>query len=427
MRNFRKKFVEKVRALGGNPVKTAKSFSLGTFLGVTPLVGLQVLTGLLLAFLFKLNKTAVVTGVLNTNWTKGLLLYPINYKIGCFLMGNPARINMAEIFQGNVAAHLLQGGSSLFFALLLGGFITGMLLAGIYYILIIKILTRKNIMQTTEKNPEEMSKRPYALITGASQGLGKALARELASRKYNLLLVSLKEEGLASFCSELKSTYAVDARYFETDFREKESVYEVARWANEVSQVNVLINNAGLGGTVAFDSASPEYLDTIIQVNVRATSILTRLMLPQLRAHSKAYILNVASMASFSPFAYKTVYPASKAFIYSFSRGLFEELRHSNVFVSVIHPGPIKTNAEVTARIEKQGIFGKLGLVPVEKLARIAITQLFRRDSLILPGTMNKINWLLMNLIPNAWKLILLSRAVRKEISTDRQLHPAIA
>jgi short-subunit dehydrogenase len=260
--------------------------------------------------------------------------------------------------------------------------------------------------------------KKYALLTGASQGIGKAMAHELASKNINLLLVSLKGEGLADFCTEIQNKYNVDAKYFETDFYQYDSVYDVAKWAISNYSVNILINNAGIGGTKAFESATPEYIDNIIQVNVRTTSLLTRLMLPELKKQDKSYILNVASMASFSPFAFKTVYPASKAFIYSFSRGLHEELKGTNVFVSVIHPGPVKTNADVTARIEKQGFFGKIGQVSPQELARIAIKQLLKRDSLILPGILNKLNWVLMMLLPNAWKLPILSRVVRKEINS---------
>ena len=199
-------------------------------------------------------------------------------------------------------------------------------------------------------------------------------------------------------------------------------LHVVANWAMAIGPVTILVNNAGIGGTKAFEQASPDYVDTIISVNVRTMALLSRLLLPELKKAHQAYILNVASMASFSPFAYKTVYPASKAFVYSFSRGLNEELKKTNVFVSVIHPGPIKTNADVIERIEKQGWKGRLGLVSPERLAYIAIRQLFRRDSLILPGVLNKINWTLMALLPNAWKLPLLSRAVRKEMT---QVRPA--
>jgi len=269
-------------------------------------------------------------------------------------------------------------------------------------------------------------KKAYALITGASQGLGKAMAYELASRKINVLLVSLPGEGMSGICQDLMQKFPIDARYFETDFSHYESVYDVASWACSGKGVFMLINNAGIGGTKAFETATPAYVDNIIQVNIRAVSMLTRLLLPELHQHPFAYILNVASMASFSPFAFKTVYPASKAFVYSFSRGLHEELKGTNVFVSVIHPGPVKTNKEVTARIEKQGIFGKIGLISVEKLAGIAIRQLLRRDSLILPGVLNKISWILMTTLPNAWKLPLLSRAVRREINVLQPLKVTI-
>jgi len=268
--------------------------------------------------------------------------------------------------------------------------------------------------------------RKYALVTGASRGIGKEMAFELAARKINLLLVSLKGEGLDDLCREIRDEYGVDAQYYETDFYKYDSVYEVANWASEYNPC-ILINNAGIGGTKAFESVTPEYIDAIIQVNIRATSMLTRLLLPELKKHKNAYILNVASMAAFSPFAFKTVYPASKAFIYSFSRGLNEELKGTNVFVSVIHPGPVKTNADVTARIEKQGVFGRLGLVSPRKLAGIAIRQLLLRDSLILPGVLNKINWLLMALLPNAWKLPLLSRVVRKEINAFQPAMPSLS
>jgi len=265
--------------------------------------------------------------------------------------------------------------------------------------------------------------RKYALVTGASRGIGKAMAYELASRKINLLLVSLKGEGLNDLCEEIRDEYGVDAKYFETDFYKYESVYDVANWAISNFNPYILINNAGIGGTKAFESVSPEYIDAIIQVNIRATSLLTRLLLPELKKHNKAYILNVASMAAFSPFAYKTVYPASKAFVYSFSEGLREELRGSNVFVSVIHPGPVKTNADVTARIEKQGILGRVGQVSPQELAVIAIRQLLNKDPFIIPGMLNKINWVLMTLVPNTWKLTLLSKVVRKEINS---LQPVI-
>ncbi|MTI32878.1 SDR family NAD(P)-dependent oxidoreductase [Xanthovirga aplysinae] len=260
------------------------------------------------------------------------------------------------------------------------------------------------------------TKESFALITGASKGLGKAITEELASRKINVITVALEGEGLPEFCDEIKRKYGVKAHYFETNLAENDAVYQLAEWATTNFNINILINNAGIGGSAAFDQVSPAYIEAILRVNIRALSLLTRLILPELKNHKEAFILNVASMASFSPIAFKTVYPASKAFVYSFSMGLKEELKDTNVSVSVLHPGPIKTNPEVTKRIEKQGIFGKLGLISVEDLADIAISKLFRGRPLIVPGKINKFNRQLMRFFPRWIQLSLVSRIVRREV-----------
>lgn len=258
------------------------------------------------------------------------------------------------------------------------------------------------------------------IITGASRGLGKEIARELALKNFNLLLVSLKDEGLPDLSSEMETKYDVKVYYLETDLSESQVVFQVAVWALSKGHVSILVNNAGIGGTSAYDVASAEYIDSIIQLNIRATSLLTRLILPELKCQKQAYILNVASMASFSPVAYKTVYPASKAFIWSFSRGLHEELKSTGVFVSVIHPGPMKTNSEVIKRIEKQRLFGRMGLITAEKTAKIAVNSLLKHDSLIIPGFMNKLNWLMIRIVPVWIMLILLSRVIKRELKEEQ-------
>ncbi len=264
----------------------------------------------------------------------------------------------------------------------------------------------------------------YALVTGASQGLGKAICEELALKKTNLLLASLGGEGLPELAHTLKAKHGIDVQYYETDLCLERSVYDLAGWASEYP-VSILINNAGTGGTMAFESATVRYIDTIIQLNIRATSLLTRLMLPFIRKQSRGFILNVASMASFSPIAFKTVYPASKAFVWSFTRGLTEELRGTNVFASVLHPGPMKTNPDVSSRIEKQGFVAQVGLLSPEQTARIAIRQLFRHDTLIIPGFLNQVSWLLMRIIPIWIRLPLVSRIVRREIALKTAYHSA--
>ncbi len=257
------------------------------------------------------------------------------------------------------------------------------------------------------------SSQARALITGAGQGLGKAFVHELASRGYDLVLVSLPGEGLKELAKETSVSYGITADFIETDLSVTENVKNLAEQVNSLYRLFMLVNNAGIGGSGSFIEVSPDYINTIIQVNVAATSLLTRLLLPNLMQGRQSYILNVSSMAAFTPTGYKTVYPASKSFVHSFSRGLNAELRNQGVFVSVVNPGAMKTSAEITARIEKQGLLGKLTLLDPEKVARRCIDRLLRRDSVIM---VNPVSWLIICLIPIWIKLPLMTKAIRREV-----------
>jgi len=259
----------------------------------------------------------------------------------------------------------------------------------------------------------------YALITGAGRGLGRAFATELACRGNNVLLTALPGENLDLFCKKLQIKYRIQARFFECDLTREEEINRLVDWIKNNFAVNLLINNAGIGGTSEFEKTHCSLINNIILLNVRATALLTHQLLPLLKQHQPSWILNVASMASFSPIGYKTVYPASKVFVLNFSRGLYEELKGSGVFVSVVHPGPMKTNEDSTKRIEKQGPLAKIGLLSPEIMAKKTIDQLFKKDSLILIGWINKLNWLLMKTIPVWVRLPLITQIVKREIQTS--------
>jgi uncharacterized protein len=272
------------------------------------------------------------------------------------------------------------------------------------------------------KLPEK--KETYAIVTGASLGLGRAYAFELSKRKINTILVGLPNEGLDKLCEALQNTYQVKSVFFETDLSIKDNVLALAKIINENYNVFILINNAGVGGSKEFTKAGVEEINNMIQLNMMAPTLLTHQLLPNLFKQDNAYVLNVSSIAAFSPMGFKTVYPASKAFLYNFSRSLGEELIDSNVFVSVVNPGPMKTNQEVTERISEQGFWGKLGVMSPEYVAEKSIRQLFERKSVILINSGNKIIWLMMKTIPVRFRLPLISNAVKKELQDD--LKPAI-
>ena len=257
--------------------------------------------------------------------------------------------------------------------------------------------------------------KTYALVTGASQGLGKAFALELAKRQFNIILVSLPDEGL-DFVATQVTALGREALCYETDLTQKANIVALASWANERFPLSVLINNAGCGGTQRFQDVDVDYLDRIIQLNVKATALLTHQLLPNLMKSDRAYVLNVGSVAAYSPIGFKTVYPASKAFVHSLSRGLYQEFADSNVFFSVVNPGPMMTNADSSARLQQQGFFATMGLLTPEEVAAISVKQLFKRDSLIMLNWVNKLTWMVMKFLPVYIRLPLLTRAIKKEV-----------
>lgn len=260
---------------------------------------------------------------------------------------------------------------------------------------------------------------PYTLITGASKGLGRELAYEFAKRSNNLILVALPGEDLESFSRHLELKFKISVCYYETDLTKNNAPIELVKWVKNNFSVNILVNNAGVGGSMPFNDSSVEYLDTIILLNIRALALITRQMLSELKKHSIAYILNVSSLAAFSPIPYKTVYPASKAFVYSFSRSLKEELKGTSVNISVICPGQMMTNSDTVKRIKKLGFYGKFGLLSANKIAQIAIRSMFDGKGVIVPGILNKVNLFIIKAVPPGIRISLFARLVRKELKGE--------
>lgn len=172
----------------------------------------------------------------------------------------------------------------------------------------------------------------------------------------------------------------------------------------------------GLAAPLPFDQSNPEYLNKIIQVNIKATALLTRLLLPNLKQCESAYVLYVSSVAAFSPVGYKTIYPASKAFVHCFSRSLNAELSNSNVFISVIHSGPLATNKYIIDRIARKGWLGRVSTQHPDRIARFALDRLQKKDSVIMVAPLL---WLLSAILPIWIKLPLMTSIVRKELSNE--------
>jgi hypothetical protein len=269
---------------------------------------------------------------------------------------------------------------------------------------------------TKHHKHNSMISKNYTLITGAGKGLGRALARECASRCRNLILISLPEENLCDFCNELENAYDIVAHYFEMDLTDINAVDRLVETVLNDFSIDMLINNAGVGGSKPFDEVTSAYIDNIIMLNVRALSLLTHAMIPELKRHERAYILNIGSIAAYSPFPYKTVYPASKAFVNSFSLGLKAELMNTSVKVCVVNPGPVLTNGDVIDRINRYGYLGRISALTPEKAANICINAVFKGKGRIFPGIMTKLNFLAFRFIPYAVRLHFMRRMVCNEM-----------
>jgi len=265
-------------------------------------------------------------------------------------------------------------------------------------------------------NPENT----FTLITGASSGIGKAIAWYCGSVNMNLLLISLPGENLENVAREIKEKYKVRTDFFETDLARVDGPESVYNWVNEKKyQVNILVNNAGIAGTTVFEKSDPAYSDVRIMVNIRALVLLTRYFIPELKTHPNSFILNVGSLSAFFSIPYKTVYSASKAFVVNFSRALRYELKNSTISVSVVCPNGVHTNAGTHARIEAHGAKGRLTAVPVEKLAKNAIEKMLRGKFLYVPLPVNRFLLFLQKVIPTAIQQKILTREFTKEIKAS--------
>lgn len=261
-----------------------------------------------------------------------------------------------------------------------------------------------------------MKKEQFVLITGAGKGLGKAFVCQCALMGFNLILMALPGENTEDLAQQIQNQYGVSVVVYTLDMTDELALAAALQEINEKFAVFFLINNAGVGGTANINNATLSDLNRIINVNIKAMVQVTSAILPNLQAANAAYILNVSSMAAFSPIAYKTVYPATKAFVASFSLGLREELKASNISVSIVYPGPIMTNSNVSKRILAQGFFARLGLINTDTIAQKAIDKCLKKRIKIIPGIWNQCSAKLLQWLPSQAAMHLISNSVKKEL-----------
>ena len=236
------------------------------------------------------------------------------------------------------------------------------------------------------------SPRPLALVTGASGGIGAALARELARHGHDLVLAARSLAPMEALAAELRASGAA-APVLAADLSKPGAA---ATLAHEIASrgllIEILINNAGLGATGRFDRNDPTRISEILQVNVVALSELTRLMLPGMIARGHGRVMLVASVAAFQPGPRMAAYFASKAYVLSLGEALAYELRGTGVSVTVLCPGATATDFFTTAGADNSFMARRLRrMMRAEDVARLGYQGLAAGRRVVITGTMNRL------------------------------------
>lgn len=231
-----------------------------------------------------------------------------------------------------------------------------------------------------------------ALITGASSGIGRDMAINLASRGIDLILVARRKERL----EELKKQLSVNVEIIDLDISSKEACYELYDKVKD-KNIDILINNAGFGVFGKFDETDLEKEINMINLNIISLHILTKLFLKDFKAKNSGYILNVGSSAAFCAGPLLSSYYATKNYVLRLTEAIYEELRRekSNVYVGVLCPGPVDTEFNKVANVK----FSISGLTS-KYVADYAIKNMFKGKLIILPGILMKITRILCKFSP---------------------------
>ena len=245
-----------------------------------------------------------------------------------------------------------------------------------------------------------------ALITGASAGIGREFACQLAGRAKSLTLIARREQKLNELRDQLNQHYPnVAVCVHKTDLADLAQVNELLAWIDrENIDVDLLINNAGLGDSGEFATSDATRNRQMTLVNIVALTILTRHLLPRMIARRCGGILNVSSSAGFLPIPGDAVYAATKAYVTSFSEALRAELRGTGISVCTLCPGPVRTEFQEVAsrpgRNVKPGPGPDFLQVSVAEVVREALASLGADRPLVIPGFAMKIVMLLGRLAP---------------------------
>jgi short-subunit dehydrogenase len=248
-----------------------------------------------------------------------------------------------------------------------------------------------------------MKSTKTALITGASDGLGREFARLLAEQRYNLVVVARSEDKLQTLAVELNAKHGVQVRVLAQDLSTSNAADDIyATLQREGISVDVLVNNAGYGVYGGFQETKWEEELGMMNVNMLALVRLTKLFMPAMVAAGSGKILNVSSSAAFQPGPFMALYFASKAFVLSFSEAIAEELAGTGVGVTVLCPGATETGFQNRADMHTSNMVKGKKLPTAREVAEYGIQALMSGKVVAVPGLQNKVSAQAVRFTPRA-------------------------
>lgn len=243
---------------------------------------------------------------------------------------------------------------------------------------------------------------PAAVITGATEGIGRALAEEFAREGHALLLIARDEAKLAATARELASTYSVAVKILASDLSTEEGCAGVEEALKRHGlYADTLVNNAAIMAAGFLQDQDLARLRKIVDLDVRTVVDLTRRFLPGMIARQSGGVLNVASVEGFVPVPYQATYAAAKAFVLSFSRALSYETMYTGVRISALAPGTTATGLHAKAGAENSRYVTLLPVMSAEELARFAYRKFKRGKKVIVPGWFNRLLVVARRFVPD--------------------------
>jgi short-subunit dehydrogenase len=241
----------------------------------------------------------------------------------------------------------------------------------------------------------------WALVTGASSGLGEEFARQLAHRGANLILTARTASRLQNLAADLARVNGIATRVIPVDLADPAGVEHLLE-AVRTSGVFVehVVNNAGFGSAGALARLDPQRESAMVRLNVEAVLRLTRGLLEPMQSAGRGGFINVASTASFQPVPFMATYGATKAFVLSFTLALATELEGTGVRACALCPGPVRTGFQAVAGIDKPGI--AMAELTSERTVARALAAYERGETLCIPGFVNGAQSVASRLLPRS-------------------------